>query len=81
MNSVLHCKASGGGRVRLLAGLVMAGMLSVSGFAQTTATLSQTSGPLDILAQYQQGQWTLGQQWEALVSEGVTIEQLEAWRQ
>jgi hypothetical protein len=82
MKSVFHCKTSGGGRAWPLAGLALAGIVvSLSAFAQTGPASSQTSGSAGTLAQFQQEQQALFQQWQTLVSQGATQQQLAAWQQ
>jgi hypothetical protein len=61
----------------LLAGLLLTG----TAFAQVTAGSTQTSGAATPLQTYLQDDLSLLQQRQALVSQGATPQQLQAWRQ
>lgn len=78
MNSFLHCKAFGGGRVRLLVGLALASLIFAPGFAQTNVTVSAASASSDPLAQIQQQQWQLGQEIKLLAAANATQAQFDA---
>jgi hypothetical protein len=47
----------------------------------SVSPLPQNQGPSAMLQNYQQGQWALIQERQALLTKGATAEQLEAWRQ
>jgi hypothetical protein len=61
----------------LLASLAMSGLA----FAQNPAITTSTSGSTDPLTAFQQGQSALVQQWETLISQGATPDQINTWRQ
>jgi hypothetical protein len=68
---------SSGYWIGLLAGLVMGGTV----FAQKASVAPQTSGSSTTLQTYQQELATLVQQRRALVAQGATQQQLQAWQQ
>ena len=65
------------GWLALLAGLLLGGAT----LAQTGASSPAASGSSSTLQTYIEGRQALFSQWQALVAQGATEEQLEVWRQ
>lgn len=81
MKSSGHCQESGRVWIGLLAGLGVSGLMFVQGFAQTGEVSSSASGASGILAEFLQAQQELVQELQALISQGATEAQIEAWQQ
>jgi len=75
------CKRFGGSWIGLLAALILTLTFCGTAFAQTATTAPQASGSTGALAAFCQEQQSLAQQWQALVSQGATEQQVDAWRQ
>ena len=84
MKMIGQRQISGPGWMGLLAGLVLSGMGGVmfaQGLSQTGEVSPLASGSSPTLAQFEQERQALAQEWQVLVSQGATQQQLEAWRQ
>ncbi len=80
MNPVALRHASGRGWVGVFTGFVLGGSLFAQVVTQPGVISSTASGSSIKMAQFEQEQLALNQEFQSLVSQGATAEQLEAWQ-